>query len=206
MSTTTGRDHAEGWAVPGYVEQRELGHGASGRVVEAVQEQTTRQVAIRYLSPDLVADPDFLTRFRTQMLKLKRLDDPSVVRVYDYAEDPERPEEPEQLEESEEPEQSEEPDALIFELRKRAEEANEVLLVRMLVEFTLLRSGYSDEVLEQDDPLACAARRYNSRPQSKRTPKPKAIKCARERTPSNPKRQKVAPITAKSSLKARTQK
>ena len=101
---------------------------------------------------------------------------------------------------------SEEPDALIFELRKRAEEANEVLLVRMLVEFTLLRSGYSDEVLEQDDPLACAARRYNSRPQSKRTPKPKAIKCARERTPSNPKRQKVAPITAKSSLKARTQK
>ena len=72
MSTTTGRDHAEGWAVPGYVEQRELGHGASGRVVEAVQEQTTLQVAIRYLSPDLVADPDFLTRFRTQMLKLKQ--------------------------------------------------------------------------------------------------------------------------------------
>ena len=98
MSTTTGRDHAEGWAVPGYVEQRELGHGASGRVVEAVQERTTLQVAIRYLSPDLVEDPDFLPRFRTQMLKLKDLDDPSVVRVYDYAEDPERPEEPEEPE------------------------------------------------------------------------------------------------------------
>jgi hypothetical protein len=88
MSTTTVPDHADGWAVPGYVEQRELGHGASGRVVEAVQERTTLQVAIRYLSPDLVADPDFLPRFRTQMLKLKELDVPSVVRVYDYAEQP----------------------------------------------------------------------------------------------------------------------
>jgi eukaryotic-like serine/threonine-protein kinase len=88
MGTTTVTDHAEGWAVPGYVEQRELGHGAFGRVVEAVQERTTLRVAIRYLSPDLVADPDFLPRFRTQMLKLKELDVPSVVRVYDYAEQP----------------------------------------------------------------------------------------------------------------------
>ena len=88
MGTTTVTDHAEGWTVPGYVERRELGHGAFGRVVEAVQERTTLRVAIRYLSPDLVADPDFLPRFRTQMLKLKELDVPSVVRVYDYAEQP----------------------------------------------------------------------------------------------------------------------
>jgi serine/threonine protein kinase len=98
MSTTAG-PRPEGWAVPGYVEQRELGHGASGRVVEAVQERTALQVAIRYLSPDLVQDPDFLPRFRTQMLKLKELDVPSVVRVYDYAEEPEEPEEPEEAEE-----------------------------------------------------------------------------------------------------------
>ncbi len=45
-------------------------------------------MAIRYLGPDLVADPDFLPRFRTQMLKLKELDVPSVVRVDDYAEQP----------------------------------------------------------------------------------------------------------------------
>ena len=90
MSTTTVPNHAEGWAVSGYVEQRELGHGVSGRVVEAVQERTTLQVAIRYLSPDLVADPEFLPRFRTQMLKLRELDVPSVVRVYDYAEQPGR--------------------------------------------------------------------------------------------------------------------
>ena len=88
MGTTTVTDHAEGWAVPGYVEKRELGHGAFGRVVEAVHERTTLRVAIRYLSPDLAADPDFLPRFRTQMLKLKELDVPSVVRVDDYAEQP----------------------------------------------------------------------------------------------------------------------
>ncbi len=62
--------------------------GCPGRVVEAVQERTTLQVAIRYLSQDLVEDPDFLPRFRTQMLKLKDLDVPSVARVYDYAEQP----------------------------------------------------------------------------------------------------------------------
>jgi eukaryotic-like serine/threonine-protein kinase len=85
MSTSTVPDHAEGWAVPGYVEQRELSRGASGRVVEAIQEQTRRRVAIKYLSPDLARDPDFVPRFRTQVLKLKELDVPSVVRVYDYA-------------------------------------------------------------------------------------------------------------------------
>jgi serine/threonine protein kinase len=88
MSTSTVPDRAEGWAVPGYFEQRELGHGASGRVVEAVEERTGRRVAIKYLGPDLVQDADFLTRFRAQVLKLKELDVPHVVRVYDYAEQP----------------------------------------------------------------------------------------------------------------------
>src|ERR1700684_2560311 len=86
MSTTTVPDDAGEWTVPGYVEQGELSHGASGRVVEAVEERTTLQVAIKYLSQDLVQDPDFLPRFRAQMLKLKELDVPSVVRVYDYVE------------------------------------------------------------------------------------------------------------------------
>jgi len=109
MSTTT-VPHAEGWAVPGYVEQRELGHGASGRVVEAVQERTLLHVAIRYLSPDLVQDPDFMPRFRAQMLELKELEAPSVVRVYDYAEEREQPEQPEEREEQEGPEEQGEPE------------------------------------------------------------------------------------------------
>jgi eukaryotic-like serine/threonine-protein kinase len=88
MSKSTVPDHAEAWSVPGYVEQRELSHGAFERVVEAVQEGTGRRVAIKYLGPDLVRTPDFLSRFRNQVLKLIELDVPSVVRVYDYAAQP----------------------------------------------------------------------------------------------------------------------
>ena len=59
------------------------------RVVEAVQKEGTgRRVAIKYLGPDLVRTPDFLSRFRNQVLKLIELDVPSVVRVYDYAAQP----------------------------------------------------------------------------------------------------------------------
>jgi len=88
MSTSTVSDPAEGWKVPGYVEERELGHGASGRLAAAVEEATGRRVAIRYLSPELVADPDFLSRFRTQVRRLEEVDVPQVVRVYDFAEQP----------------------------------------------------------------------------------------------------------------------
>jgi eukaryotic-like serine/threonine-protein kinase len=88
MSKSTVPDHAGAWSVPGYVEQRELSHGTFERVVEAVQEGTGRRVAIKYLGPDLVRTPDFLSRFRNQVLKLIELDVPSVVRVYDYAAQP----------------------------------------------------------------------------------------------------------------------
>ena len=85
-----------------------------------------------------------------------------------------------------------EPDAVVLELRKRAEEATEAQLVRMLVELALLRSGYSDEMLEPTD-LVSAARRYSAVPESKETPQPKAAKCApkSDRVPSNPKRPKA---------------
>lgn len=71
-----------------------------------------------------------------------------------------------------------EPDAAAFELRRKAEKATEPELIRMLVEFTLLPSGYCDEVLEFTDPLASAARRYNVSLTPKKNAKPKAAKCA----------------------------
>jgi eukaryotic-like serine/threonine-protein kinase len=88
MSASTDSGHDEGWKVPGYTEERELGHGASGRVVEAVQEGTGRRVAIKYLSSDLARDPDFVARFRPQVLRLRDLDIPQLVRVYDFAGQP----------------------------------------------------------------------------------------------------------------------
>ena len=70
-----------------------------------------------------------------------------------------------------------EPDAATFGLRKKAQKATEPELIRMLVEFTLLPSGYSGQVLEVTDPLASAARRYNVILNPKKTAKANAAKC-----------------------------
>jgi eukaryotic-like serine/threonine-protein kinase len=90
MSAWTVPDYwAEDWAVPGYTEERELGRGASGKVVEAVNDTTGQRVAIKYLSPALVSDPAFMWGFRTEAQMLRSLGVPQVVQVYDYVEQPE---------------------------------------------------------------------------------------------------------------------
>jgi serine/threonine protein kinase len=76
------------WAVPGYTEERELGHGASARVVAATRNDTGQQVAIKYLAPRLLRDPNFLARFREEVELLASIDVPHVVRLFDYVEDP----------------------------------------------------------------------------------------------------------------------
>jgi serine/threonine-protein kinase len=76
------------WAVPGYTEERLLGHGVSGRVVVAVNEVTGRRVAIKYLDEDLVRDPEFLSRLRAEAERLRSLDAASVVRLLAYVEQP----------------------------------------------------------------------------------------------------------------------
>jgi eukaryotic-like serine/threonine-protein kinase len=76
------------WAVPGYTEERELGHGASARVVAATRDDTGQQVAIKYLAPRLLGDPNFLARFREEVELLASIDVPHVVRLFDYVEAP----------------------------------------------------------------------------------------------------------------------
>ena len=76
------------WAVPGYTEERELGHGASARVVAATNNETGQQVAIKYLAPRLLRDPNFLARFREEVELLASIDVPHVVRLFDYVEEP----------------------------------------------------------------------------------------------------------------------
>ena len=76
------------WVVPGYTEERELGRGASARVVAAIHNDTGQQVAIKYLAPRLLRDPDLLTRFREEVELLASIDVPQVVRVFDYVEAP----------------------------------------------------------------------------------------------------------------------
>jgi serine/threonine-protein kinase len=76
------------WVVPGYTEERELGSGASGRVVAAIHDSSGQEVAIKYLAPRLFRDPGFLEGFREEAEVLRSLDVPQVVRLFDYVEDP----------------------------------------------------------------------------------------------------------------------
>ncbi|OQR64397.1 serine/threonine protein kinase [Streptomyces maremycinicus] len=76
------------WAVPGYTESRELGSGASGRVVLGVHEETGVPVALKYLSESLRARPGFLHGFRAEARLLGGLRSPYVTGLYEYVESP----------------------------------------------------------------------------------------------------------------------
>jgi eukaryotic-like serine/threonine-protein kinase len=73
-------------AIEGYRELRELGSGASGRVVAAVHEASGRTVAIKFLSPELLAQGRFADGFRAEARLLAGLNDPHLVRFYEYVE------------------------------------------------------------------------------------------------------------------------
>jgi hypothetical protein len=68
--------------------ERELGSGASGRVVAAIRDADRQRVAIKYLSPRLLGDPQFVASFRAEAALLKTLDVPYIVRLLEYVEAP----------------------------------------------------------------------------------------------------------------------
>ena len=75
------------WVVPGYTEVSVLGSGGFGEVVLARRNASGRLVAIKYLHQDrLVEDPVFAQMFRAEARVLESLDDPHVVRLYEYVE------------------------------------------------------------------------------------------------------------------------
>ena len=74
------------WTVPGYTELKPLGSGGFGSVVLARHDATGTAVAVKYLLPALRQDPDFAAMFRAEAEALGSLDDPHVVRLYEYAE------------------------------------------------------------------------------------------------------------------------
>ncbi|MFJ7590028.1 protein kinase [Streptomyces sp. NPDC097617] len=68
------------WEVPGYIHGRELGAGACGRVVEALDQASGTPVAIKYLTHGA------RTAFRAEARLLMGLRSPYVVRIDDYVE------------------------------------------------------------------------------------------------------------------------
>jgi protein kinase-like protein len=77
---------AREWDVPGYTEVKMLGSGGFGDVVLARHDASGTRVAIKYLRPELLADPEFAELFRAEAAVLASLDDPNVVRLYEYVE------------------------------------------------------------------------------------------------------------------------
>ncbi|HLK74302.1 MAG TPA: protein kinase, partial [Streptosporangiaceae bacterium] len=77
-----------GWSIPGYTELRALGSGGFGDVVLARHEESGALVAVKYLHGELLADPGFAAMFRGEAAVLASLDDPHVVRLYEYVESP----------------------------------------------------------------------------------------------------------------------
>jgi eukaryotic-like serine/threonine-protein kinase len=76
------------WKVPGYTELRALGSGGFGEVMLARHQATGVLVAIKYLRQEFLADQEFARMFRSEAEVLASLDDPFIVRLYEYVESP----------------------------------------------------------------------------------------------------------------------
>jgi tRNA A-37 threonylcarbamoyl transferase component Bud32 len=75
-----------GWSVPGMVQVKETRADSVGRRVLARHRVTRRPVAITYLSPELLADTGFRTRFRDECVRLARVRETRMARVHRYVE------------------------------------------------------------------------------------------------------------------------
>lgn len=76
------------WGVPGYTVLEMLGSGGFGEVALARHDVTGTLVAIKYLRQALLSDPGFAGMFRSEAAVLASLDDPNIVRLYEYVESP----------------------------------------------------------------------------------------------------------------------
>ena len=76
------------WSVPGFTELKTLGSGGFGDVVLARHEGSGTLVAIKYLRQNLLSDAEFTELFRAEAAVLATVDDPHVVRLYEYVESP----------------------------------------------------------------------------------------------------------------------
>jgi len=69
-----------------YVVEEELGRGGMGVVYRGVDSESGREVALKVLPAQLALDPSFYHRFRREILALKQLDHPGIVKILDEGE------------------------------------------------------------------------------------------------------------------------
>ena len=91
MQTSEQANHVGPRKIGRYVIQREIGHGGMAVVYLAYDPNFTRQVAIKVMPRELIADPGFRTRFLREAQTIATLEHPAIVPVYDYGEEEGQP-------------------------------------------------------------------------------------------------------------------
>ena len=86
--TGGGLARVAGSNVPGYTVLKALGSGGFGDVVMARHDASGTPVAIKFLRRELLADAQFAEMFRAEAAVLASMNDPNVVRLYEYTESP----------------------------------------------------------------------------------------------------------------------
>lgn len=75
-----------------YEIKEELGRGGMATVYRGYDPRFEREVAIKFLPPELVhADPQFKVRFEREAKIIARLEHPAIVPVYDVGEENNQP-------------------------------------------------------------------------------------------------------------------
>ena len=69
-----------------YAVRERLGEGGDATVYRAEDQRLGRAVAIKFLRPELRADPTFAARFEREARSAAQLDHPHIVPVYEYGE------------------------------------------------------------------------------------------------------------------------
>src|SRR5689334_15106369 len=73
-----------GTTLGGYQLVRKLAEGGMGVVYEAIQLNLSRRVALKILSDQLAARPEFLQRFQREAKAAAALNHPNIVQVHDF--------------------------------------------------------------------------------------------------------------------------
>src|ERR1051325_3697262 len=74
--------------IKGYELREQIGEGGFGVVYRAYQSVIDRDVALKFILPDLANQPEFIRSFEREAQMVARLEHPYIVPLYDYWREP----------------------------------------------------------------------------------------------------------------------